>query len=210
MKEQKKKPKKAEVKLKAEKKIKKEAEGKIEPVNIVYQGKSKFSLAYWKVKFKDKYFPEKTVLINMELVNGMHTQFLTTIKPDNTFKYKGKKYLVDTESKYFVTDCKLWCYDFHEEFSLPIRRNIPITKLKKTIEHSNITEVEYATNPSTLERFTVSKIAEGIMKGQQIDEFFKRIQLLLIITMLASVIHLIIFAFKSGMLQAIKIPGIIG
>jgi len=116
--------------------------------------------------------------------------------------------LFDNEAKYYIIDSKLWCYDYHENFTLPIKRKIPLTHIKKSLEHSNISEVEYATNPSTLERFTISKIAEGIMKGQAIDEFMKQIRLLLIIAMVTAVIHLALFMFKSGMLQSIKIPGV--
>lgn len=177
--------------------------------NAFLGNKSKWSIPYWKIKLKDKFFPEKSILINMELTNGMYRHFLVLVKPDNTFKYRGKKYLTDGESKYYVIDSKIWCYDFHEDFTLPFKRKIPLTKIKKSLEYSGISEVEYATNPSTLERFTISKIAEGIMKGQQIDELFKRIQLLIIVGMTASVIHLILFMIKSGMLSQIKIPGVI-
>jgi hypothetical protein len=182
----------------------------IKKFDAIRSRKSKFNLKYWISHYKDKWFPQKTVLINMELANGMHKQFITLIKKDNTFKYRGKLYLVDNESKYYVIDSKIWAYDFHEDFTLPIKRKIPLIKIKKSIEHSGISEVEYMMNPSTLERFTISKIAEGIMRGQQIDEFFKRIQLLMIITMVAAVIHLVLFMFKSGMLQQIKIPGVTG
>jgi len=178
--------------------------------DAIRHNKSKWSIKYWKSHLKDKWFPQKSVLINMELANGMNRHFLILLKPDNSFRYNKKMYLTDNESKYYVIDSKMWAYDFHEDFALPIKRKIPLIKIKKTLENSKISEIEYATNPSTLERFTIAKIAEGIMRGQQIDEFFKRIQLLMIITMAAAVIHLILFMIKSGMLQQIKIPGVMG
>jgi len=154
----------------------------------------------------------------------MHRQFLV-IENDGGFRYQNKKYIFDNESKYFVIDAKLWAFDFHEAYVMPIKRKvklstkktitieedlgfpikreIPITQIRKTLEHASISEVEYASNPSTLERFIVARIAEGIMKGQQLDEWMKQLKLFLIITMVAGIIHLILFMFKTGMLSNI-------
>ncbi len=186
-----------------------ELDSKIKPYDAIRTNKSRFTMRFWKDHFKERLHPETTALVNMELMNGFHKLFIVKEK-DEGFKYRGKKYLFDNEAKYYIIDSKLWCYDYHENFTLPIKRKIPLTAIKKSLEASNISEVEYATNPSTLERFTISKIAEGIMKGQAIDEFMKQIRLLLIIAMVSSLIHLVLFMFKSGMLQQIKIPGVTG
>ena len=66
--------------------------------------------------------------------------------------------------------------------------------------------MEDSTNPSTLENFIVSKVAEGVMKGQQIDVFFKQIKLMLMITMVAVIIHLLLFINASGMMENLKLP----
>jgi len=179
----------------------------VTPFDAVRTKKSRLTIKYWKAHFLERMHPEKTALVSMELLNGFHRLFIVK-ENDDGFNYRNKKYLFDNESKYYIIDSKLWCYDYHENFTLPVKRKIPLTAIKKTLEHSNISEVEYATNPSTLERFTISKIAEGIMKGQAIDEFMKQIRLLLIIAMVTAVIHLALFMFKSGMLQQIKIPGV--
>ncbi len=186
-----------------------ELDTKIIPFDAVRTGKSRLTIKYWRAHFLERLNPETSALISMELLNGFHRLFIVKEK-DEGFQYRGKKYLFDNEAKYYIIDSKLWCYDYHENFTLPIKRKIPLTHIKKSLEHSNISEVEYATNPSTLERFTISKIAEGIMKGQAIDDFMKQIRLLLIITMVAAIIHLVLFMFKSGMLQQIKIPGVTG
>ncbi len=157
-------------------------------------------------RLKDRLFPDRTLLINMELLNGFHKLFLV-VEKDGGFNYRKKRYLFDNESKYYVIDAKLWCYDFHEDLTIPIKRKIPITEIKKAIELSNLTEVENSVNPATIERFLKAKIAEGIMKGQQLDLVFKQLKLIGIIGMLSSVILLILFLFKTGMLQSIKIPG---
>jgi len=143
----------------------------------------------------------------MELTNGMHRTFLV-VEKERSFKYKKGVYLLDDDSKYFNIDAKLWQYDFHENYCLPIKRIIPITDIKKVLESANITEVEYASNPMTLERFIVARVAEGIMKGQQLDEFMRQLRLMAVIIMVTVIVHLLLFAWKSGMLQAIKIPGV--
>ncbi len=167
---------------------------------------SKFKWKYWKYKIMDKYWPHKTVLVNMELINGFHKLFLVK-ESDSGFKYDDKKYIFDSDSKYYIIDAKLWCYDFHESIDLPIKRIIPVTEIKRALEHSQLTEVEYATNPATLERFIVARIAEGIMKGQQLDEALRRLLLVCIIAAISSTVMLILFVVKSGMLKQIKIPG---
>jgi len=162
---------------------------------------------FWKQKITENMFPGRVVLINMELLNGMHRTFLIKEVNDG-FSYRAKKYIFDSDNKYFNIDAKMYCYDFHESFTLPIKKKIPITDIKKTLEQSELTEVEYATNPATLERFIVARIAEGIMKGQQLDDWMKQIRVMLVVIMIAVIIHLLLFVSKSGMLQQIKIPGV--
>jgi hypothetical protein len=158
----------------------------------------------WK-RIKLRFFPHKSILVNMELINGFHNSFVVFEK-DGGFTYKGRNYIFDDDLKYYHLGAQLWALDYHENFSIPLKRKIPLTKIQKTLESTDITEVEYMTNPATLERFTISKIAEGVMKGQKIDEFFRQLRLLLIITMVASIIHLLLFAQKSGILSQVRLP----
>ncbi|HUV85306.1 MAG TPA: hypothetical protein VMV86_06310 [Methanosarcinales archaeon] len=147
----------------------------------------------------------RAVLVNMELRNGNWVTFVVLDK-DGGFKYDGSYYRFDNEMKYYNISSRMWIYDYHQDFSIPLQRKIPISDIQKTVESSGITEVEYATNPATLERFTVAKIAEGIMRGQAIDDFLKQIRLLIIIGTVAAVIHLFLFMQKTGMLSSIKLP----
>ncbi len=209
------KPKKATVKLKPEKKVKIVKE---KPVPIVLQDtkirpytvtKSRFSFGFWKDWIYDKYFPGKLSLISMELNNGFHRLF-KVVEKDEGFVFRGKKYLFDDESKYYNVDARLYCFDYHEAIDLPIRRKIPTTDIKKTLESTEGIDIEYAINPATLQRFMTAKIAEGVMKGTQLDEFMRKLQMFLIVTMIASLVHLAIFLYASGLLQNLKVPGIIG
>lgn len=170
--------------------------------NVVKDKRSKLSVSYWKDWWQDRRNPHKIVLINMELMNGFHLSFQVT-ENEEGFNYRNKKYLFDNESKYYNLDVKLWCYDFHEMFSIPVKRTIPVLAIQNSIQSSKITEIEHATNPATLERFAVSKIAEGIMRGAQMDDFFKFIRMMLIAIGVGVYLHLILFIIKSGMLQQV-------
>jgi len=179
----------------------------IRKINIV---KRKFlTNMYVKEWFKKKFYPNQVLLINMEMRNGKHDSFIIRANA-TSFKFMNGLYVIDNELKYDHLATGLYALDYHQDCALPIKRNIPINEIAKTLEASGISEVEYAVNPSTLERFLVAKIAEGIMKGQQIDEYLKQMKLILIITMVSSVIMLALFVIKTGMLKGIagQIPGL--
>ncbi len=177
------------------------------PYHALKTNKNKTKIRYWKDKFLDRFLAAKVVLINLELSNGFFKQFLV-VEHEGGFVWRKKKYIFDNESKYYILDSRIWAYDFHEEFTLPIKRKIPVASIKGSLEQSGISEVEYATNPTTLERFMTAKIAEGIMRGQQLDVFLKQMRLIGIITMVAVLIHLLIFLQKTGVFAQVKIPGI--
>jgi len=191
--------------------VKKSLINKDSPINKynILNGKSKMSLDYWKTWYLDKFHGSKVVLINMELTNGFHRLFLVKEK-DEGFVFRGKKYIFDDDSKYYNIDTKLYVFDYHEQITLPFKRKFPVTNVKKTIESTEGIDTEYAINPATLQRFMTAKIAEGVMRGTQLDEFMKKLQMFLIVTMIATLTHLIIFLYASGILQNLKIPGIIG
>lgn len=167
--------------------------------------KSKFKLDYWKHWFIEKYFPAKCVLINMELVNGFHRTFIV-VEKDGGFKFRSKKYIFDDDSKYYNMDDKMYVFDFHEGITLPVKRKIPVTGIKKTIESTDEIDIEYAINPSTLQRFMTAKIAEGVMKGTLLDQFLRKLQMFIIVIMVTVVVHLLLFLYASGILENINMP----
>lgn len=201
----KKKEKPKSLKVKTNKVLKIEEESNLKKVHY-NKGQSKLGFKYWKNIFLDKYRSTSSIIVNMELRNGLFDTLFVGTSFDG-FKYKDGLYIIDDELKYYNTSFSSWCFDYHQDFTLPVKRKVPINTIKTAMESSGISEVEYATNPSTLERFIISKIAEGVMKGQAMDEEMKRQRLLLIITMISSVLMLLLFVFKTGMLQSISIPG---
>jgi len=176
------------------------------PGKHTIRNRSKLSWKFWKYHFWWKNSQDKIMLINMELRNGQHDTFIIKAKQQG-FKYKGGYYVFDDELKYYNVGEQMWVLDYHQDCTIPIRRDIPVNEIKKALEASNLSEVEYSTNPTVLERFIISKISEGIMKGQQIDEFLKNLKTWLILAVVTSIIHLLLFVLKTGMLKSIKIPG---
>ncbi len=200
---------KREMKLKPSKKIKKEAPAPLVDTCIIrtfnpIKIHKKTSYAFWRAWFIDRYFPSQALLINMELLNGFHRSFIVK-GGDDGIVFRGKQYLFDDECKYYNMDAKLYAYDYHEGLALPVRRKIPLQSIKKTLESADL-DIQYAINPSVLQRFLIAKIAEGVMKGTMIDEFLKKLQMFLLVTMIAVLVHLALFLFASGMLENINIP----
>lgn len=181
-----------------------------EPVGRVNLLKKKFGtwphLRDW---WRRKYHQDEILLVNMELRNGYHESLMVKAR-SVSFKYSDGLYVIDNELKYFHISTGLYALDYHQDCALPIKRAVPINEIMKTLESSQVSEVEYAVNPSTLERFLVAKIAEGIMKGQQIDEYLRQMKLILVITMVSSVLMLLLFVIKTGMLKGLtgQIPGL--
>lgn len=159
-------------------------------------------------RIKEKYRPDKTVIVNIELTNGMFKSFIV-VESDRGFKYKGGYYLFDEELKYYILDAKMFAYDYHEEYVLPVKRKIPMADIKKALNSkelkgTKLDTIEYASNPLTLERFIQSKVIEGIMRGQQLDEILRQIRLILIIVGTIAIIHFLLYAQKSGVFDQIR------
>jgi len=145
--------------------------------------------------------PDKVVLIRMEMNNGQYKEFLVAEDEKEGFIHKGKKYIFDLDARYFVINSNMWAYDYHESLVIPIKRRIPVNEIKATMESSNITEVENAINPVTLERFIKSEIAQGILQGATIGRLFKVMLILLIIILVVSAVGMLIGLIDSGVIQ---------
>jgi hypothetical protein len=158
----------------------------------------------WYLKlFRFKYRKDRLLLINMEMRNGMHRSFVVMDK-DGGFKFRKAHYRFDEDMMYFNISAKMFSYDFHQDFALPFKRVFPVGEVNKAIESSNMVQTELATNPSTLERFINSKVVEGVMKGQQIDAFFKQMRLLTIIILVEVTAFFLLWMQKAGVFQQIQ------
>ena len=161
----------------------------------------------WINRVKDRIWPGKTMLINMELRTGMHRTFMISTKNDS-FKFLKATYVIDNELKYFNVDSGCYAMDYHQDFSIPIKRKIPVTDVKKAVQFSNIIETENATNPYLIEDFIQRKVIEQAMRGQDFEEALKNLKLAAYIAAICSAGMLLLFVIKSGMLSSIKVPGL--
>ncbi|KKM79304.1 hypothetical protein LCGC14_1351230 [marine sediment metagenome] len=196
-------------KLKPDKKTKKkidhEPDTEVQYYHALKTRKSKRTIRYWRDLMLDRRHPDKTMLINMEMVNGFHRTFIIKNK-ENRFKYGGRIYLIDNDLKYYNLDSKLYQLDYHENLTIPVKRSIPVEQIRKSIQSSSIVPVQ-ATNPALIEKFTQSKILESLMKGGQFMDSLRKFSFYLIILLSISAIHLLLFVYGSGMLDNLKIPG---
>jgi len=164
----------------------------------------KFSLTYYKNLWNNKFNPSLCFLVNMRLQNGFcRTYLIKTSK--NSFKINNKEFVIDEELKYYDSSLGYYCYDYHENFSLPFKNTVEINDIKEGVENSGITDVETAINPSTLRRFITSEVIEKVLKGTELDDVFKFIKLFLILIFIGVAICVVILLQTSGILSAINL-----
>jgi len=144
------------------------------------------------------------ILINMELSNGHHTHFIAYIT-NNAFTWSKKTYVTDDTLKYYDMSSKMWCLDYHEDLTIPIKRKIDVNQIKKVVSLEGVTDVDTAINPVSLDLFMESDIIQKILKGQDLDKMFGFMKIMLIIIMFITVICLLILLNMSGAFQNIGV-----
>jgi len=182
----------------AKEQIKKQ-KAELTPLNLVKKQKKKDRLVRW-------YRPQCAYLINMELRNGDHTTFLINTAKDH-FTYMKAKYVIDSNLKHYNINAKMYSLDYHQDFSLPIKRVFNVSSIKKAIKSTDMIDVELATNPSTLEGFVESNVAKQVMKSAGVEEFLKVMRTMVIVNVILSALTFMIIVWSTGMLQGLKVPG---
>ena len=100
---------------------------------------------------------------------------------------------------------QVWCLDYHENISLPIKRDINATRIKRNIMERGVVETEQAINPKTLQQFIESQVIEKVMKGQELDAVLRFLKIMIILAVVIGVIHFGLFLQASGILENLKI-----
>ena len=171
-------------------------------VDLLKYKKSKLDGKYWLQQIKRRIRQDRTFIINMELNNKFHKTFLITEK--NSFIYQSKEYIIDKDLAYYNVVSKSFCLDYHESFTLPIKRELPTTDILKTLDSEELdSKIIYSTNPQNLRHFTKSNVIEQILKSTQLDVAFKRITLIVIVIMIISAIHIMLYMYQSGFFKQI-------
>ncbi len=155
-------------------------------------------------KIKKSFSKANNLFIIMLQTNGYY-DFLLVNASKNNFSYHKKTYLIDTNSFFWIDKLQSYGATYHEDLSIPFKIKISVDDVYDSVQTAE-PQIINSLNPFIVKRFLESKVAEGVMKGQMIDEFLKQIKVMLIITMLSSVIMLLLFISKTGMLKGIKMP----
>jgi len=158
-------------------------------------------------KRKDNKHPEKTWLIHMELNNGNAEDFIVSIDR-NEFNYLNGLYIIDDDFKYYNISSRLWALDYHQGLSIPIKHHINLTLLKKGISQAGITDIDTAINPLTLKQWLESDVIQKVMKGEELDRYFRLMKLLCIINLVINILVMLILLKTSGILNGVRIPGL--
>jgi len=148
-------------------------------------------------------FKNKTFIANFCLRNGKHTTVLVR-STKNYFKYLGGTYIIDDTLAYDNISSKFLMLDYHQDFCLPIKREIKWNDIQDAIEASGRYEIESSTNPSALTKILEADIGGGVARASSMPDFIKQMKLFVIIAALSSTAMLLLFMIKSGMLNSIK------
>lgn len=175
---------------------------KLKDFNIL-KDKRKKNLKYFKDWYNNKYNPSRIILINMELNNGFHKTFLVKEK-ENGFIFNKKQFVLDSDQKYYNIDARMWGYDFHENYVLPVKRKIPVKDIRDTMKSVDMAEIEYSTNPSTLEKFISSEIAKQVLKSAQLDEWLRKMFTMILFTLISAVGTLIYLLYSTGAFENLQ------
>lgn len=158
-------------------------------------------------KFKNKKMQDKRYHIIMNLRNGDRKQ-LYIFTDKQSFIYSKGEYILNTSEARYDHTAKSYSLEYWQDFSLPIKVNVDLSELRKAVKKSSVTDLDIAFNPFSLADFGRSKVVEGMMQGQGLQDWIKRIFTMLVITLIVVIIHLLLFAQKSGMLE--QVTGAVG
>jgi hypothetical protein len=153
-------------------------------------------------QFKKMNNDAKVLLINMELNNGFFRSFFVN-ESNSSFDWDKKTYIIDLALKYYNIDNNYWCLDYHESFSIPIRRKFDIQGIQAAIESSGLYPCETATNPSNVSTFMKSNIIEQVIKGAELSKWLQAMRIMIFVILVIVIITLILFVIKSGMLEGV-------
>lgn len=155
------------------------------------------SLQKWRWRTFEK---ESIILINMQLDNGKHISFIRKIE-DNKFELFERTYIIDLKLAYPSLSAGMSCLDYHQSYSLPIRRNWDVDGIKTAIESSGIIDCPAATNPSNITRFLQSNIIEQIFQGAALGKLLTLILVLIIISLIGIAATIVALFVKFNALE---------
>jgi hypothetical protein len=161
--------------------------------------KNKLDFKGYKHKLLSKYFPLQTIMVNMQLTNGFHMQFIVRIK-NGGFVFDNGFYIVDDKLKYYNASTKMWCLNYHEELCFPVSQTINITDIKESLIENDDVELETAVNPISLQKFMESTVIQKLLAGAEMEDSLRMIKIIVICSGMISFVTLLLVANMSGLL----------
>ena len=172
-----------------------------------------YSIKYWKYKYYYKFLEDRIIFINLRLKNGNHRSFLVPEQAGG-FEYNDGKYIFDNVSKYWHIDAKHWTYDFHQDWCLPINRQIkgemistifmpldpevPVNEIKRAIENSKYEQIQFQTNPLILKKTVDAEVIRQLLTSKILADKIAFLTILVIITIIAVGINIILSLYLGG------------
>jgi hypothetical protein len=134
------------------------------------------------------------LLINMERVNGEHETFFINLDL-NSFIWEKNTYMVDINTRYYSVQGKCFCLDYHEQYTLPIKRAIPIKDIRNQITNA-YPQISFASDPNLLKLFVESDVIKKILQGSAIEDMFNLFKILMFVNLIIGFITLMVVIFK--------------
>lgn len=150
---------------------------------------------FWWRNFEKEFI----ILVNMELNNGKHISFIRPIGEER-FKLFGATYIIDTKLAYYSLSAGMNCLDYHQSFTLPIKRSFPVSEIREAVKNTTYKEIIYATNPNNLDKFLHSNIIEQ-MFSDRLQGIVFIVMILVIVSIVLGIASIGILFFKFGALQ---------
>lgn len=142
-------------------------------------------------------FNRSTIIkVNMFLENGDETSYLVNVK-NGMFEFKGNPYIINPDYFYYNFHDRFYCLDYHEGFTLPVKRVINLNDLKKGFKDAS-PEISYIVNPALAKAWLKSDGIAKIMSGSKFTKLLTTIFWLIIIVLILSGITLMVIIFKIG------------
>jgi len=161
----------------------------------------------WMRRYRMKNYKDRRVHITMLLRNGDKDQFYVFPEAEQFYYQKGV-YILDSSLAKFDIAANCNSLTYHQDFSVPINKDVDVNAMKKAGSDPRFSDLDIAFNPYALEKFTESKVVEGMMKGAGLQEWMQRMFILQITLLIILIVFFLIYAQKSGMFS--QIGGAVG
>lgn len=157
---------------------------------------SKWSIQYWKEKYKESFKKRDMFLVIMQLRNGKYDMF-TIATAEKSFDYKGGHYYIDTDMVREDVHTSLNSLYYHQDITMPVRIDFEVDKLLNQIQHQ-AKDVVKAVNPFSLKGFIHSQVIEKVLKGQELSDEMRMIKMITVMNLIIALASLGILSKFMG------------